>query len=361
MNDGALSRRDLLAGSLAASLAWPGAANAAGATSVDFEQGRLRGFTTTRLPQLDDAMMDALAATGARLIRVALRFTRCAGCQVFAPTADEWKALPAVLARARQRRLLVVLVAVFGTDDRASGLWESPLLQDSFVAQWAAIATRVGQDTALAGFDLLNEPHPGGSIAQAQDKWRRLALRAVAAIRSLGSTVHIVFEPVAGGNTVGLQGFEPLPDANVVYSTHFYTPHDITHQHVSAHWTHSIPYPAGPEWGLGAWDRELGVGRIDRDRLVKELRVARDFQQRHRVPMYVGEFSCVRWAPGNSALRYVSDCLSIFQEFGWSWTYHSFREWPGWDAEIASTSREARTRSATAPVMQALKAALQRS
>ena len=43
------------------------------------------------------------------------------------------------------------------------------------------------------------------------------------------------------------------------------------------------------------------------------------------------EFSAVAWAPG--ADQYLRDCISIFEEYGWDWTYHAFREWPGWSVE----------------------------
>ena len=43
------------------------------------------------------------------------------------------------------------------------------------------------------------------------------------------------------------------------------------------------------------------------------------------------EFSAVRWAPG--ADLYLKDLISIFEENGWDWTYHAFREWRGWSLE----------------------------
>ena len=30
---------------------------------------------------------------------------------------------------------------------------------------------------------------------------------------------------------------------------------------------------------------------------------------------------------------YLRDCIAIFDEYGWDWTYHAFREWPGWSVE----------------------------
>ncbi len=51
----------------------------------------------------------------------------------------------------------------------------------------------------------------------------------------------------------------------------------------------------------------------------------------HGARIYVGEFSAIAWAPGADA--YLRDCISLFEEYGWDWTYHAFREWAGWSVE----------------------------
>jgi endoglucanase len=204
----------------------------------------------------------------------------------------------------------------------------------------------------------MNEPHPpmpDGRTAAAQTRWSALAVRTIDAVRATGCTVPIVFEPVAGGSTLGMKGLTPLPYQGVVYSFHSYTPHEITHQGVSPRWQRRIPYPADATWGLGGWDADLGVGAIDARRLRDELQPVRSFQERYRVPIYVGEFGCVRWAPGGSARRWVGDCLELFEASMWHWSFHSFRTWPGWDAEIDSDDPTALRRDDNAPLMQLLR------
>ncbi len=58
-----------------------------------------------------------------------------------------------------------------------------------------------------------------------------------------------------------------------------------------------------------------------------------EFQKRYNVHIFVGEFSAIRWAPDHSAYRYLKDCIEIFEELDWDWTYHAFREWSGWSLE----------------------------
>lgn len=63
------------------------------------------------------------------------------------------------------------------------------------------------------------------------------------------------------------------------------------------------------------------------------LRPVVEFQQRFGVPIYVGEFSAIRWAPNGSAARYLRDAIAVFESHGWDWSYHAFREWQGWSVE----------------------------
>ena len=61
------------------------------------------------------------------------------------------------------------------------------------------------------------------------------------------------------------------------------------------------------------------------------LKPVREFQLKHKALIYVGEFSAVAWAPG--AENYLRDAIGIFEEYGWDWSYHAFREWAGWSVE----------------------------
>ncbi len=63
----------------------------------------------------------------------------------------------------------------------------------------------------------------------------------------------------------------------------------------------------------------------------------REFQLAYNVHIYVGEFSAIRWAPG--AAKYLSDCIDLFEEYNWDWTYHAFREWDGWSIEHGELDR----------------------
>ena len=81
---------------------------------------------------------------------------------------------------------------------------------------------------------------------------------------------------------------------------------------------------AGPKWPDPAqkWTRDF---------LRDLLAPVREFEWRHGARIYVGEFSASIWADG--AENYLRDCIDLFAEYGWDWTYHAFRESPVWDVD----------------------------
>ena len=216
------------------------------------------------------------------------------------------------------RVILDLHVPPGGRDTGAeANMFYEPEFAEHFVELWRNIARRFRGRYGLCGYDLLNEPchkrepAPGCS-------WPEVARRAAEAVRAEDPFATIVIEPNLWGGPAAFADLEPLPLDNVVYEVHFYKPFEFTHQRVlgTRQWTE--PWP---NHGKG-WDRAF---------LEKELKPVRDFQLRHGARIYVGEFSAVCWAPG--AENWLRDCIGIFREYGWGWTYHAFREWPGWSVE----------------------------
>ena len=79
----------------------------------------------------------------------------------------------------------------------------------------------------------------------------------------------------------------------------------------------------------------------DEAALRRVLEPVRNWQRDCGVQIYIGEFSAIRWAPDNSAYRYLKDCINLFEEFGWDWSYHAFREWNGWSVEHGPDKEDA--------------------
>jgi hypothetical protein len=95
-----------------------------------------------------------------------------------------------------------------------------------------------------------------------------------------------------------------------------------------------------------AYPGEIGGRKWDKAAIRQALQPAVDFQRKYNVHMYIGEFSAIRWAPDQSAFRYLKDLIEVMEELGWDWSYHAFREWDGWSVEH-SEDRGSREPAAT--------------
>ena len=196
-------------------------------------------------------------------------------------------------------------------------LWE-PQLQEAFVRAWARTVNHLHYRcadiaTAIYGYDIINEPEQKETAPC--DYWT-LQRRVAEAIRGEDAETPILIEAGLYDSPKAFGFLSPMKIYNVIYQVHMYAPHAYTHQlHPKAVYD---GYPnAEKGWNL--------------DFLRQQLKPVVDFQRRHGCRIYVGEFSAIGWAPG--ADRYLADCIGLFKEFGWDWTYHSFREWSGWSVE----------------------------
>jgi aryl-phospho-beta-D-glucosidase BglC (GH1 family) len=229
--------------------------------------------------------------------------------------------------------------------------WSDFAIQDHLIRLWQHLARRyAGRGEVIAGYDLLNEPAiPNGGAADTPADWNLLVRKLVRAIRSSDTKHTIIIEPPtirgAGGTRNRLQGMvylEPPPDANVVYSPHMYEPHQFTHQGVQGR-PEPVGYPgmiAGREW--------------NRETIARTLEPVVEFQARYHVPIFMGEFSAPRWR-GEDANRYLRDVIEVCEQHGWSWAYHAWREWEGWDAERDNSQRTNTKRQPSTPRLELLK------
>ncbi|MBS1371449.1 MAG: cellulase family glycosylhydrolase [Lentisphaeria bacterium] len=179
---------------------------------------------------------------------------------------------------------------------------------------WRGAVKRYRNHPALWGYDILNEPH-ARVLGPGDPSWPRIAEELIRLIRELDPETPIIVE---AENMAAPQSLEYLPVfdyPNIYYSIHMYIPGELTHQlDRRAGVFHGYPSPA--------WNKEYLRGWLER---------TREFQRKSGARIFVGEFGCVRWAPG--AGRYLSDLIELFEEYGWDWCYHAFREWDGWSAE----------------------------
>lgn len=201
-----------------------------------------------------------------------------------------------------------------------AGLFSDAPCQRKFVEIWKQIAKRYKNSKAIWGYDLANEPVEDGLQDDLAD-WQALATRAARAIRTIDSDRAIIIEPPCWGGPSGFRELQPLDMPNIVYSVHMYVPGAFTHQGVHRP-SDPVHYPGECEGKY--WDKA---------QLEAALKPVIDFQKAYNVHIFLGEFSAIRWAPANSAYRYLKDVIEICETHDWDWTYHAFREWDGWSAE----------------------------
>lgn len=210
-------------------------------------------------------------------------------------------------------------------EDRSMRMFYEKPYADHFVALWEKIARRFKDHPAVWGYDLVNEPvQTKPSPAGLHDYWQ-LQERAAKAIRAIDPNTPIIVEVDQWDAPAAFAYIEPIKVSKVIYQVHMYQPGGFTHQGVHGAWGEAsgkagVTYP-------GLIDGQV----YDREMLKKVLTPVREFQLAYNVPIFVGEFSAIRWAPG--AAQYLEDCTAIFEEYGWDWAYHAFREWPGWSVE----------------------------
>lgn len=206
---------------------------------------------------------------------------------------------------------------------------------------WRALAARLAEtDSARIFLELVNEPHDLRAAAH----WHTAQRRIAAAVRELAPDHTIIATGDEYGGIDGLLRLEPLDDPNVVYSFHFYEPHNFTHQ--AAEWgfppwrdMKGIPWPAEKadleriadtlpaesrnalRWSARPQTSDPWSTRRLRERIASAAGWARE----HSAHVYCGEFGVyTKAAPRASRLAWHRELAGALREhaIGWAlWDY----------------------------------------
>jgi len=228
-----------------------------------------------------------------------------------------------VLAKRHGIRVVIDLHSPPGgrLPDDTMNLTQVSAFQDHFVKVWERMATRYKGNPAVWAYDLINEPVQHRPSPAGVADWLGMQVRAAKAVRAIDALTPIMITTDDWSSPAGFARLAAVDVPRVIYEVHMYEPHGYTHQGVKG----TVPNPAPAYPGM------LGGKMVDKEVLRRVLQPVRDFQLANNVHIYVGEFSAIRWAPG--ADHYLADCIDLFEEYGWDWTYHAFRESPVWSIE----------------------------
>ncbi len=206
---------------------------------------------------------------------------------------------------------------------------------------WSALARHLADTDATRIFlELVNEPH---DLLDAQH-WHEAQRHIAAAVRRETPTHTIIATGAEYGGIDGLLKLTPLEDPNVVYSFHFYDPHNFTHQ--AAQWgfppwrdMKDVPWPATreeleraaatfPEASANAlrWSsRAESDDPWTPDALRKRITRAVTWAKQHTTAIYCGEFGVhAVAAPRESRLNWYREVTAVLREhnIGWAmWDY----------------------------------------
>lgn len=206
----------------------------------------------------------------------------------------------------------------------SKGCLKTVSAENKFVEVWKMLSSRYKDSNVIWAYDIANEPdtREGDWNSPGYLSWDDLAETTAREIRKIDSVKPVIIES-AFADPAGFSAMRPLDFSipRIIYSAHFYQPHAFTHQTLYSYKT-PYSYPGTIEGRY--WDKNT---------IAEMLSPVLEFQNRYRVPVYMGEFSAIRWAPSNSAYYYLRDCIELFESYGWDWTYHAFREYDGWSVE----------------------------
>jgi len=305
-------------------------------TANHFGSGHLRGFClgSNGYNQSDadggnvKSMAD-MVATGANIARCFIQIVRVSG-DTYQFKSGELTKLDTTVARGKRLGFYVVPV-LFHDPSLNTDYWGNAARKLSIVNLWKTIATKYKGNSVIGAYDLINEPRQNFNYAEVI----RFESQMIDAIRTIDASHVVMVECVANDMFAMML---PLNYSNIVYSPHGYSTLLITHQGVAgepeANVRNKYPTLTNTSNLSATWNKtQLSAQHED----------VRIMTHRFHVPIFIGEFSCINWAPKNDAgewtsTRWCDDNISLLEAENWSWVYHAWRgDYPGWEAEIPSS------------------------
>ncbi|MBC7898897.1 MAG: glycoside hydrolase family 5 protein [Saprospiraceae bacterium] len=169
------------------------------------------------------------------------------------------------------------------------------------VSLWKRIAERYkGTDPERVFFELRNEPHD----IPAKD-WRDQAEQIIKTVRGIAPNHTLIVGFHDWNSRAAMIDSKPFEDKNIIYTFHYYDPFIFTHQ--GATWSSeglpelkgvSFPWSKDakietPATAKGKWvENQINSYKNDSDskKMFDDLQAAKDWSEKNRVPIFLGEF-----------------------------------------------------------------------
>jgi endoglucanase len=209
---------------------------------------------------------------------------------------------------------------------------------DRFVMLWRKLAAHYAdRNPDLIFYEIMNEPEERDPY-----RWAGVQARAAEAIRDAAPKNTIIATGPNYSSIADLLTQHPLPDGNVIYTFHFYEPHEFTHQGASwggTWWiyTHDIPYPATedsmqkslaevPDAANRYALEHYWLDHWDAHRIRLQMDAAAAWGKEHNVPLICNEFGAYReHTDPASRMNWIRDVRTALEADGIGWTMWDYR------------------------------------
>lgn len=209
---------------------------------------------------------------------------------------------------------------------------------ERFTMLWRRLAAHyASRDQERIFFEIMNEPEVNDPY-----RWAGIQSAAAAAIREAAQKNTIIATGPNWSGVADLLTQHPLPDGNVIYTFHFYEPHEFTHQ--GASWgqpwwiyTHGIPYPANessmeesvkqvPDLADRFQLERYWLDHWDAHRIRLEIDAAADWGKTYNVPLICNEFGAYRRVTDpSSRMNWIRDVRTALEADNIGWTMWDYR------------------------------------
>ena len=225
----------------------------------------------------------------------------------------------------------------FDPDEKESGFFENEAYQERFYSLWERIAERLGANSDMLAFELLNEV----TEKEYCDNWNRISHECIRRIRRFAPDIKVLVGGYWHNSAASVKDIAAPYDENIVFNFHCYEPLVFTHQ--GAHWIPEMDKGFRiPVWASFAELEEASKRNLPGDcsglenyppetKLSPEyfidfMREAAETAEKYGVALYCGEYGVIDRAEPEWALEWYSMINSAFRHYGIGRAAWSYRE-----------------------------------
>lgn len=214
---------------------------------------------------------------------------------------------------------------VYGMMDQPMPLLTNKDDQQRFMNIWKQLTLHYkGVYEPIIMFELLNEVSDGSGFL-----WNKLYKEVIQEIRKIDRQRYILVGSNEQNSAFRLKELDLLDDIHVFYNFHFYDPQVFTHQRAKfseelSEYNQVIHYPGkissftdyllNHRQYLEKYQHIVTDERNDKTTMLKYLKDAIDFVKYSGHELYCGEFGVINNAPVDDTIRWINDCIDIFEQ-----------------------------------------------